>query len=76
MLKTFLVFYGYLSIAFGWLYYIVVFISLAVAVYVHFKNRDIYKTAETYVKSILYLGLVNLAISSIYATIMTVRWIV
>jgi len=75
MLKTFLVFYGYLSIAFGWLYYIVVFSSLLVALYVFLKKRDIYKTAESYVKSILYLGLVNLTLSGIYAVVMTFKWL-
>jgi hypothetical protein len=75
-MDTFLVFYGYLSIAFGWLYYIVVFSSLGVAVYTYLKGGDIYKVAERYVKSMLYLGLFDLAISAVYSAVMTVKWLV
>jgi len=74
-MKTFLVFYGYLSLSFGWIYYIVVFLSLMVAFYSYFKSKDIYKTAESYIKSLLILGSVNLFLSMVYATFKTVEWI-
>ena len=73
-MKTFLVFYGYLSISFGWLYYIVVFLSLAIAFYSYFKSKDTYKTAESYIRSILILGSVNLFLSMVYAIVKTVEW--
>jgi len=74
-MDLFLVFYGYLSLSFGWLYYLVVFLSLGVAIYSYIKSRDLYLTAERYIKSLLYLGSGDLAISGIYALIMTFKWI-
>ena len=74
-MKTFLVFYGYLSLSFGWIYYIVVFLSLMVAFYSYFKSKDIYKTAGSYIKSLLILASVNFFLSMVYATFKTVEWI-
>lgn len=74
-MDLFLVFYGYLSISFGWIYYLVVFLSLGVSIYSYIKSRDLYLTAEKYIKSLLYLGTVDLTVSGIYALIMTLKWI-
>ncbi len=75
-MDLFLVFYGYLSLAFGWLYYIVVFLSLGIAAYFHFKERDLYRTAEVYVKSLTYLGLLDLSVAFLYSVFKTVNWLI
>jgi hypothetical protein len=76
MLEALLVFYGYLSISFGWLYYLVVFISLGVALYTYARTRDIYTTAERYIKSLITLGIIDLSISAAYAAAMTIKWLI
>ncbi len=76
MLEALLVFYGYLSISFGWLYYLVVFISLGVALYTYARTRDIYATAERYLKSLITLGIIDLSISAAYAAAMTIKWLI
>ena len=74
MLKTFLVFYGYLSIYFGWIFYAVVFLSLVYAIYEYAKHRDFFTTAGSYIKAITYLGIADLIISSLVALLLTLHW--
>jgi hypothetical protein len=76
MVKAFLVFYGYLSLSFGWVFYIVVFLSLLYAIYIYIKSKDFFETAEGYIKAITILGTVDLTISLVVATFLTVRWLV
>ncbi len=75
-MDTFLVFYGYLSISFGWIYYLVVFISLFIAFYSYLRTKNIFETAEVYIKSLLTLGVINLSVSGIYALVKTLQWLV
>ncbi|NPA14573.1 MAG: hypothetical protein GXN97_05255 [Aquificae bacterium] len=76
MLKTFLVFYGYLSIYFGWSYYIVVFLSFAVALYfLLIRKEDLFKTSEVFIKTITTLGIVDLILSSVVAFYLTLSWL-
>lgn len=76
MLKISLVFYGYLSLSFGWIFYVVVFLSLLYAIYTYIRSKDFFETAEGYIKAITLLGTVDLGISLIVATILTIRWLV
>ena len=73
--KLFLVFYGYLSLSFGWIFYGVVFLSFGVALYTAYRSRDIYQTAERFINTITFLGVINLITSSVVATYLTARWI-
>ena len=75
LVNLFLVFYGYLSLSFGWIFYGVVFLSFAVALYTAYRSRDIYTTAERFVNTITLLGVFDLAISSLVASFLTVKWI-
>ncbi len=74
-MEVFLVFYGYLSIAFGWLFYGVVFISFGFALYTYLKKRNVYSMAEVYIRSFLYLGSANLLVSSLYSLVMTAKYL-
>ena len=76
LLNLFLVFYGYLSLSFGWIFYSVVFLSFSVALYSAYKDRNIYTTAEKFVKTITLLGILDLAISFLVATFLTFKWII
>ena len=76
LLDLFLVFYGYLSLSFGWLFYIVVFTSFGIALYSLFKERDIYRTSEIFIKSITLLGTVDLIFSTGVAAILTLKWLI
>ena len=74
-LKTFLVFYGFLSIYFGWSYYAVVFIAFGVAIYTAYRYKELFKTAEVFIKTITYLGLLDLLIVSLIALYKTALWL-
>ena len=76
LLNLFLVFYGYLSLSFGWLFYIVVFTSFAVAIYTLLRLKDLYKTAEVFIKTITLLGITDLILSGGIATLLTLKWAV
>jgi len=76
MVETFLVFYGYLSLSFGWLFYVVVFLSLGYAFYTYFKSKDFFETAEGYIKALTLLGTIDLTISTMVAIFLTLRWLI
>ena len=76
LLDLFLVFYGYLSLSFGWLFYIVVFTSFGIALYSLVKERSIYRTSEVFIKSITYLGTIDLLLSTGVAAISTLKWLI
>jgi hypothetical protein len=75
LLKLLLVFYGYLSLSFGWIFYLVVFTSFGVAIYKAFKRRDLYETAESFIRTITVLGIADLVLSSFVAVFLTTKWI-
>jgi ABC-type uncharacterized transport system substrate-binding protein len=75
LLKIFLVFYGYLSLSFGWIFYLVVFTSFGIAIYKAFKSKDLYQTAEGFIKTITALGIADLTFSAFVATFLTVKWL-
>ena len=75
LLKTLLVFYGYLSLSFGWIFYLVVFTSFGVAVYSLLKGRDLYETSERFIKTITTLGIADLTLSFFVALFLTAKWI-
>lgn len=75
VLKTFLVFYGFLSIYFGWSYYGVVFISFGVAIYTAYRFKELFKTAEVFIKTITYLGILDLLVASAIAIYKTAQWL-
>jgi hypothetical protein len=70
-----LVFYGYLSLAFGWGFYAVVFISFGVALFSHLKEGNIYQTAERFINSMVTLGVLNLSVATLFALVATARWL-
>lgn len=76
LLDLILVFYGYLSLSFGWLFYLVVFTSLGIAIYTAFRSRDIYQTAERFIKSITLLGIGDLLLSTVVSVFLTVKWLI
>ena len=71
-----LVFYGYLSLSFGWIFYVVVFTSFGIALYTAFRSKDIYRTAERFIKSITYLGIGDLLLSTVVSAFLTARWLI
>jgi len=75
LLKTLLVFYGYLSLSFGWIFYLVVFTSFGVVVYSLLKGRDLYETSERFIKTITALGIADLTLSFFVALFLTAKWI-
>jgi len=75
LLDLFLVFYGYLSIYFGWFYYAVVFLSFAVALYAYLKERSIFETADRFIASITYLGILDLLLSAVISSFLTFKWL-
>jgi len=75
LLKTLLVFYGYLSLSFGWIFYLVVFTSFGVVVYSLLKGRDLYETSERFIKTITALGIADLTLSFFVALFLTTKWI-
>lgn len=75
LLKLLLVFYGYLSLSFGWIFYLVVFTSFGVAIYKAFKSEDLYETAESFIRTITVLGIADLVLSSFVAVFLTTKWI-
>jgi len=75
LLKTLLVFYGYLSLSFGWTFYLVVFVSFGVAVYFLLKGKDLYETSERFIKTITALGIADLTLSFFVALFLTAKWI-
>ena len=75
LLKTFLVFYGYLSLSFGWIFYLVVFTSFGVVVYSLLKGRDLYETSERFIKTITTLGITDLTLSFFVALFLTAKWV-
>jgi len=74
-MDTFLVFYGYLSLAFGWTFYAVVFVSFGVALFSYLKGKNIYETAERFINTMVIWGTSNLLIAATSALIETVRWL-
>jgi len=75
LLKTLLVFYGYLSLSFGWIFYLVVFTSFGVVVYSLLKGRDLYETSERFIKTITTLGITDLTLSFFVALFLTAKWV-
>jgi len=75
LLKTLLVFYGFLSIYFGWVYYVVVFLSFGVAIYTAYRHKELFKTAKVFVKTITFLGVLDLIFASLIALYKTVGWL-
>ena len=75
LLKTLLVFYGYLSLSFGWIFYLVVFTSFGVVVYSLLKGRDLYETSERFIKTITALGIADLTLSFFVALFLTAKWV-
>jgi len=71
----FLVFYGYLSLAFGWGFYTLVFTSFGLALFFHLKEKNIYKTAERFIWSMVTLGVINLILASLFSSFATLKWI-
>jgi hypothetical protein len=69
------VFYGYLSLAFGWGFYAVVFICFGIALYSQLKEGDIYITAERFINGMVTLGVLNLSVATVFAFVATVRWL-
>ena len=90
--KLFLIFYGYLSLSFGWIFYIVVLASFARVIYEIFKTRKkrIYRYSETmgdnnreleiveisriFIRTISFLGMVDLIISTLVALFLTLKF--
>jgi len=71
---TFLVFYGYLSLAFGWGFYAVVFTSFGLTIFFHLKEKNLYKTAERFIRSMVTLGVINLIIAFLFSSFATFKW--
>jgi len=75
LLKTFLVFWGYLALFFGWVYYGVVFVSFMAALFTYLKNKDTLAAAKFYVRSLTTLGAIDLFAASIFALFKTALWL-
>jgi len=74
-METFLVFYGYLSLAFGWGFYAVVFTTSVSALFFHLREKNLYKTAERYVRNMVTLGIINLIIALVFSSFATLKWV-